>query len=89
MRFFLAICLLAVFCGIQIQIFSGYLIIYAQRFLYENQISTQDEVARNDFRLAGNPFIFDHLNEKYVVRKRVKSSYFFITSCKIHTKLFK
>lgn len=57
------------------QIVSGFLIIYTRRILYEKQISTLDEIAGNDFRLAGDSYIFDHLNAKNIVSK-VKINYF-------------
>lgn len=75
MRFLMALFLVTSFW--LDQIYSGFLISFNQRLLYKHQISTQDEIASNDdIRLAGDPFVFDYINEKKIVSKLFENSHF-------------
>lgn len=44
------------------QIFSAYLITFASQILYENQIDTIESIVNNEFRLAGDSHVFNHLS---------------------------
>lgn len=48
------------------QIFSAFLITFAPRVLYENQINSVENIAQNGFRLAGDSYVLDHLKRKEV-----------------------
>lgn len=64
-RFYFTWALVAAFW--LIQIFCGFLISFNQRILYEDQINTHDELTEKNFRLAGDPHVFDYLTAKNVV----------------------
>lgn len=53
------------------QIFNGFLITYLHLILYEDQIKTLDEISRNNFHLAGDHLVFEHLEVKNMVRDLV------------------
>lgn len=44
------------------QIYSAYFFTYISRVIYNKQINTFDEVATNNFRLAGDGSVLDYLN---------------------------
>lgn len=58
------------------QIFSCFLISFAQTILYENQISTHNELAEKNFRLAGDVCTFDYLKSINAVSELISNVYF-------------
>lgn len=57
------------------QIFSSFLITYAQRILYKYQISTLNDIGEIDFRLAGGPYTFDYLSGLKMVCRYIMLSF--------------
>lgn len=52
------------------QIFSAFLITFVPRILYDEQISSFEDITRNHFHFAGEAHVFNHLRTKNVVRFR-------------------
>lgn len=56
------------------QIYGALLVTFMSRVIYEHQISTVSEIARQHFRLSGDPYSIGFLNDEKMVRFDINSN---------------